>query len=442
MRSAVELLERVGLPASLEQERFLLGTLLQVDPHDVDDIRGLIGESTDIFTVQAHKHIWESIWALRERGDEVCLVSVASQLRDSSRLEASGGIGFLADLSGAGVPGVALEGSVRALEAKSARRRAVHALNEAMIRCLEPGDNGTDPIEFAISLLEKAGEAGAKTGSLKSAEALLNEIGFEAFCSPAKNVRMGAVEMPDKWPQLKQLVPSLKKGQLITIAGATSHGKTAFALDLLLALSVDHPVAAFSLEMSAHELLTRAACNLSGVDSYLQESSNLSSKERARFSSAVSRLAEMPLYIDDRTGSTVAAIASAAAKVRPKPRLLCVDYLQLLNASGKAANRNDAVSQISRGLKQLAVRMEIPIIVLSQINRDSRKEGREPDLHDLRDSGSIEQDSNTVIFLWQTKDEEGRPYSRTDILVKKQRGGRKGRVTMNFEKPFQRFVEL
>ncbi len=442
MRSAIDLLERVGLPASLEQERFLLGTLLQVDPHEVDDIRSIVGESTDIFTVQAHKHIWESMWALRERGDEVCLVSVASQLRDSSRLEASGGIGFLADLSGAGVPGVALEGSVRALEAKSARRRAIVALNEAMMRCLEPTETGVDPIDFAISLLEKAGEAGAKTGSLKSAEALLNEIGFEAFCSPAKNVRIGAVEMPDKWPQLKQLVPSLKKGQLITIAGATSHGKTAFALDLLLALSVDNPVAAFSLEMSAHELLTRAACNLSGVDSYLQESGNLSAKERARFSSAVSRLAEMPLYIDDRTGSTVAAIASAAAKVRPKPRLLCVDYLQLLNASGKAVNRNDAVSQISRGLKQLAVRMEIPIIVLSQINRDSRKEGREPDLHDLRDSGSIEQDSNTVMFLWQTKEEESKPYSRTDILVKKQRGGRKGRVSMNFEKPFQRFVEL
>jgi len=227
------------------------------------------------------------------------------------------------------------------------------------------------------------------------------------------------------------------------LAGLTSQGKTAMAAQIAIsAAKSGFRTAVFSMEMSNLEILQRAASHLSEVDSYAHQGGRMNTDERRRFHEATAELYDnLPLLLDDTTGSTVPAIAAQIAKASPRPRFVVIDYLQLMEASGRAENRTQAISQVSRGLKQLASQFQIPVLALSQLNRDSAKAGRVPDLHDLRESGSIEQDANTVLMIYGKPDQESFPVMQVDLLVKKNRGGRRGKVRMIFEKPYSRFTE-
>ena len=201
-----------------------------------------------------------------------------------------------------------------------------------------------------------------------------------------------------------------------------------------------YPTVVLSMEMAAEEWSQRAACHLAGVDNYAHLAGRLEKPERAAFMGATTQLQQLPLYFDDRAGVSVPALHAAMLRMKPRPQLLIVDYLQLMESAGKHDKRHQAVSEISRGLKRLAMALKIPVIALSQFSRENAKEKRKPELHDLRESGSIEQDANVAMFLHADGD-TGATSSQVEMIIAKNRGGRRGSVRMTFTKPYYRFEE-
>ncbi len=290
--------------------------------------------------------------------------------------------------------------------------------------------------EFAA---EKAGSGTFLTPS----EIVTTAGGLQEFVTPS---RTPGVRLP--WPSLnRMLAGGMKPQQLIILAARPSLGKTSLAMHAADFVAENgEGVAVFSLEMSASELLFKVACTRAKIDSTAARRGCLNASERRDVASAVSRLAEIPLYIDESASCTVARIVSSIRKLQAKTRLglVIVDYLQLMSAPGKFSNREEAVSSMSRGLKLAAKEFNLPFLVLAQLNRKPETERRRPTLADFRESGSVEQDCDVAMFLhadYENGQQQRGKSGLMSLIIAKQRNGPIGEIPLYFHAPFTRFDE-
>lgn len=429
---AMRVLESRGLPEDREMERLILGLCL----NDRDALELAYGALTETcFADQWHRLCWAGMVELRDAGDHVDRVTLAKWLHGKGEAD----FGRLADLDQGMPSGINVEGYVKRLCELDALRRAAAALNDALVQCLTPNAPRA-ALDAAMAISQSIAGVKNGNGGLRSVQEIVEAAGYDNFCNPHSDTR-AFVPMPSKWHSICDMLPRLRVGSLTTIAARTSVGKSAAMADLALwTAAAGIPVAVFTMEMSGAEVVRdRMIANHSGLDSYAIQHGRLSAAERQVFAASLAAIAAMPLYICDDTALSVAAMVSHVRRMRPMPLLVGVDYIQLMQA-GRAENRVQEVSAISRGLKVAAGDLGAAMVALSQLRRTQDPDS-EPQLSDLRESGSIEQDSNTVAFLHTKAEEFKRPVSAVEWLLKKNRGGRLGHVKMSFMKPQSRFIE-
>src|SRR5208283_1174161 len=311
-------------------------------------------------------------------------------------LETCDGLSYLVSLDD-GLPQIPnVDSYVRIVKDKALLRRIIFASQHMMQRCLMDEEEPEQILAGAEETLLKLGEARVKSGLLTPGQILEGyEGGISAFLDPSKRIK----GISTGFLKLDEMTGGLHGGDLVIVAAPPSMGKTALALNIAhhVALRLKQTVAIFSLEMSKESLLTRMLCATARVDSQRFRAGYLSQEERRKLNHALHELVEAPLYIDDTAGIHLMDMHAKLRRLKAERGhigLVVVDYLQLMSGRGRFENRNQEVSALSRGMKLLAKELNVPLLVLSQLSRapESRQGDHRPQLSDLRESGSIEQD--------------------------------------------------
>ncbi len=376
---------------------------------------------------------------LQDRGEKIDRVTVANELMKFNELEACDGLSYLVSLDD-GLPQIPnLEAYIRIVKDKAILRRIIFASQNMMNRCLMGEEDPGDILAGAEETLLKLGEARVKTGLLGAKEILESyEGGINAFLDPSKRLK----GISTGFAKLDEMSGGLHGGDLFILAARPSMGKTALALNVAqhVALKLKKPVAIFSLEMSKESLLTRMLCAAARVDSQRFRAGYLTPDERRKLNHALHELVDSPLYVDDTAALHLMDMHAKLRRMQMEHGevgLVIVDYLQLMTGRGRFENRNQEVSALSRGMKLLAKELNVPMMVLSQLSRavETRQGDHRPQLSDLRESGSIEQDADLVGFIFR---EEVYNRDREDLrglaelIVAKQRNGPIGTVNLVF----------
>jgi replicative DNA helicase len=436
-------LER-GLPVNLEAERFVLGAILMDDVLYIQ-VAGTL-QSED-FSLEKHRRIFLRMGELYERGERIDRVTVANELMKQNQLESVDGVSYLVSLD-EGLPALAnLDSYVRIVKDKSVLRRIIFTSQKLIDRCIVGEEEPDQILASAEENLLKLGETRAQD-ALVSPKRILEEFdgGINAFLDPSKRIK----GLSTGFLKLDEMTGGLHAGELVILAARPSMGKTALALNIAQHVAM-HPdekqtVAVFSLEMSRESLLTRMICAGARVDQQKFRAGYLNQDERRRLAKTASELVQAPLYIDDTSGTHMMDIHAKLRRLKAEHglSLVVIDYLQLMSGRGRYENRNQEISTISRGLKLLAKDLKVPMLVLSQLNRapETRPGDHRPQLSDLRESGSIEQDADLVAFIFREevyKQEDERLKGLAELLVAKQRNGPTGKVNLVFLKEFTKF---
>jgi replicative DNA helicase len=432
---APNLLEK-GLPANLDAERFVLGSILLDDSMYVQAAGAL---EADDFSLEKHRRIFRRMGELQDRGEKIDRITIANELMKFNELEACDGLSYLVSLDD-GLPHIPnLDSYIRIVKDKAILRRIITTSQSMMNRCLLGEEEPDEILAGAEETLLKLGEARVKNGLLNPQQIVEEyEGGINAFLDPSKRVK----GISTGFTKYDEYTGGMHGGELLILAARPSMGKTALALNIAqhVALKLKQTVAVFSLEMSKESLLTRMLCATARVDSQRFRAGYLSQEERRKLNHALHELVEAPLYIDDTAGIHLMDMHAKLRRLKAERGhigLVVVDYLQLMSGRGRFENRNQEVSALSRGLKLLAKELNVPMMVLSQLSRavESRQGDHRPQLSDLRESGSIEQDADVVGFIFR---EEVYQREREDLrglaelIIAKQRNGPIGTVNLVF----------
>lgn len=437
----------ISAPHSLEAERALLGSIL-LDNAALNLATGIVAK--DDFFSEAHRLTFEKMQEISSRNRTIDLVTLSEELSKEGLLEKAGGAAYLASLTD-GVP-IGNYSSVneycRIVKEKSLLRRLIVASNNVISRCFEATDDPEVLIDLAQSeMLEIAGEK-IETGFFR-----VNEIVKKSFGTIDvlfdRGQRVTGVETG--FVDLDNMTSGLQPGELIIVAARPSLGKTALALNIATHAATQGKVVGFiSLEMSKESLLIRLLCSEARIDSHKLRTGFSSRDDWAKMTQALGRLAAAPLFIEDSPALSILQIRAKARRLKAEKGLdlLVVDYLQLATGHGRFENRTQEVSFISRGLKSIAKELNIPVLALSQLSRAPEQHGGgAPQLWHLRESGSIEQDADVVIFLYRERPgadgEDSKALgAKTHLIVGKQRNGPTGEIDLVFLKPFVRFENI
>jgi len=444
MAAASDIALEKGLPANLDAERFVLGAILMDDALYIQ-VAGAV-EAGD-FSLEKHRRIFLRMGELYERGERIDRVTVANELMKQNQLESVDGVSYLVSLD-EGLPVLSnLDSYVQIVKDKSILRRIIFSSQALIDRCLRAEDEPDQILASAEENLLKLGDA--RTGdSLMSPKRILEEFegGLNTFLDPSKRLK----GLSTGFLKLDEMTGGLNEGELVILAARPSMGKTAFALNIAqhvaLRANEKQTVAVFSLEMSRESLLTRMICAAARVDQQKFRASYLNQDERRRLAKAASDLVQAPLFIDDTSGAHLMDVHAKLRRLKSEHGLglVVIDYLQLMSGRGRYENRNQEISTISRGLKLLAKDLRVPMLVLSQLSRapEIRQGDHRPQLSDLRESGSIEQDADLVAFIF--REEVYKPQDESlkglaELLIAKQRNGPIGKVNLVFLKEFTKF---
>ena len=434
MSSAGLALEK-GLPCNLDAERFVLGSILMDDSQFVQ-VAGAL--DADDFSLEKHRRIFLRMGELSERAERIDRVTVANELLRYNELESCDGLTYLVSLDD-GLPRIFnLDSYVRIVKDKSILRRIIFTSQHLMNRCLVGEEDPEQILAGAEESLLKLGDSRMKTGLASPAQVIEDyQGGLNAFLDPSKRIK----GISTGFTKLDEMTGGLHAGELIILAARPSMGKTALALNIAqhVATRLNETVAVFSLEMSKESLLTRMLCATARVDSQRFRAGYLNQDERRKLQAAAAQLVEAPLFIDDTAGASLMDLHAGLRRLQQQRKLglVIVDYLQLMSGRGRFENRNQEISTISRGMKLLAKELHVPMLVLSQLSRapETRQGDHRPQLSDLRESGSIEQDADLVAFIFR---EEVYKRDREDLrglaelIVAKQRNGPIGKIDLVF----------
>jgi replicative DNA helicase len=434
----LDLLDRVP-PQNLEAEASVLGAILLDNDAAWAVARFLRPEH---FYKQANRTIYATALELIEARKPVDLVIMKDELGRRGLLEAVGGARYLAEL-------VELVPSAANAEyyGRLVRERALlRGLIATVTEIARDAYQSELPVEQTIDLAEKkffeATSRRVERTSYEIREILVEEMNRIESGAPMKGLMTHLVD-------LDAITNGLKPAEFVVLAARPSMGKTSLATTIIrnVAMRDRVPVAFFSLEMSRSQVTQNMLCQHARIDSFKMRQGRLDRQELATLGRRAGELAEAPIYIDDSSGMSVMELRAKARllKLRQKIGLIVIDYLQLMEPSGtsREENRQQEISQISRGLKQLARELDVPVLALSQLSRAvEAREGHKPRLSDLRESGSIEQDADMVLFLYREhyyKPEKKELENKAEVIVAKNRNGPTGSVELYFQKTYTRF---
>lgn len=424
-----------GLPSNVDAERLVLGSIL-LDHSVFIDAAGQL--KIEDFCLEKHRKIFRRMTDVHERGERIDRITVANELLKWNELEAVDGLSYLVSLDD-GLPRLPnIQSYVKIVREKSTLRRIVKVADSLMKRALMGEEEPNEILAGAEESLLKLGESQINAGLLSPQEVIDRfQGGINAFLDPSKRIK----GVSTGFTKLDEMTGGLHGGELIIVAARPSMGKTALALNIAQHVAVKRglPVAIFSLEMSNDSLLTRMLCASAYVDSHRFRTGFLDHTERERLRKAANQLVSAPIFIDDAGGIHLMDMHAKLRKLQQqsgqKLGLVIVDYLQLMTGHGRFENRNQEVSTLSRGLKLLAKELDCPMLVLSQLSRapETRQGDHRPQLSDLRESGSIEQDADVVGFIFR---EEVYKRDREDLrglaelIIAKQRNGPIGKIDL------------
>jgi len=431
-----------GLPSNVDAERYVLGSIMLNDSLYVQAAGEL---QADDFSLEKHRRIFSRMGELHERGERIDRVTVANELLRFNELESCDGLTYLVSLDD-GLPQILnIDAYIRIVKDKAVLRRMIFTAQHMMNRCLVGEEEPDEILSSTEETLLRLGEARVKSG-LVTPRQVIDEYqgGLNAFLDPSKRVK----GVSTGYTRFDEKTSGLHAGDLFILAARPSMGKTALALNMAqhVATKLKRTVAVFSLEMSKESLLTRMLCATARVDSQKFRAGYLNAEERRRLQAAASSLVEAPLFIDDTAGVHLMDIHAKLRRVKAEHGLglVVIDYLQLMSGRGRFENRNQEISTISRGLKLMAKELNVPMLVLSQLNRapETRQGDHRPQLSDLRESGSIEQDADLVAFIF--REEVYRPNDESlkgqaELLLAKQRNGPIGKIDLVFLHQFTKF---
>jgi replicative DNA helicase len=444
MMASPDLALEKGLPANPDAERYVLGSILLNDSLYLQ-VAGVL--DADDFSLEKHRRIFARMKDLYERGARIDRVSLADELMKQGQLESVDGLSYLISLD-EGLPELAnLDGYVRIVKDKSVLRKLIYSAQSVINRCLLGEEEPDAILASTEESLLKLGEDRTRD-QLSSPAAIIEKFpgGVGAFLDPSQRVR----GLSTGFAKFDEMTGGLNGGELIILAARPSMGKTALALNIAQHVATHpklrKPVAVFSLEMSSSSLLTRLLCSAARVDQHKFRAGYLNQEERRKLQVALADLTEAPLYLDDTAGVHLMDVHSKLRRMKAEHglSLVVIDYLQLMSSRGRNENRNQEVSAISRGLKLMAKDLNTPFVVLSQLSRasETRPGDHKPQLSDLRDSGSIEQDADLVAFIYREevyKRDREDVKGLADLIIAKQRNGPIGTVPLRFLGQFTRF---
>ncbi len=423
-------------PQSLDSERALLGSLL-LKPDALHDVADTV--RADSFYAEKHKLIFEAMRDLSDRGEPIDLLSLSERLTGNGALERAGGRAYIAELANA----APAPGNYAHYAELVARKHVMRSLIDVSYTITESAyDEGRE----AAELLDEAEKQIYAIGNGMSSHkftAISDKLGdawdrIEAMSKKEDGIR----GVPTGFSGLDSLLSGLHPSDLVILAARPSVGKSSLMLDIVRHAAVHHnvPVGIFSLEMSSEQLIDRMLSAESYVNAWKIRTGAIKEEEDfARIRDALETLSKAPIYIDDKPGNNILAMRAVARRLKRERGigLIVVDYLQLMAPVGAKASDSmvQQVTEISRSLKQLARELNVPVLALSQLSRAVEQRGGKPRLSDLRDSGSIEQDADVVMFIH--RDDKRNPDSDrpniAEILIEKHRNGPTGKVDLYFD---------
>jgi replicative DNA helicase len=436
------LAKSASLPHSEESERAVLGGAL-VDPGVFASLSGrLVGGD---FFAERNRLIFEAMLEVQASDNAIDMRTLQAQLEQRKQLEKIGGVAYLASLD-LELPDLGrLDSYVEIVKERSVRRRLIAACGDITRNCLDGGLIAQEALGRAEQAILGLGEDAIQKGFVP-----LSKIFKDTLADLEERPTSGLVGLSTGFTDLDDMTKGLVPANLIIIAGRPGMGKTSLALNIAehVAIRENKAVGVFSLEMSQHELALRVISAESDVPFGPLRSGHLSQRQWNKVVETVRSVSAAPLFIDDSANPTLLEIASKARRLKAEQDLglIVVDYLQLMQAGGRYENRNLEISAITRGLKQLAKEVNVPVVALSQLSRNPERRGsdRRPQLADLRESGSIEQDADLVAFIY--RDEVYNPETEdpgiAELIISKHRNGETGTIRMVFFGENTRFRTL
>ncbi|MCF8451229.1 MAG: replicative DNA helicase [Taibaiella sp.] len=410
-------------------------------------------QSEDCFYVDAHQKIYSAMRRLFDKGTPVDLLTITEELRKTNELEIVGGAYYLTRLTMSVLSSAHVEAHARLVMEKFIQRELIRISGSVINEAYEDSTDVFDLLDKAESGLYEITDKHLRK-NFKSLQEVLVRTVTEIDESRKKTDDINGV--PSCYAALDRLTGGWQKTDLIILAARPSVGKTAFTLNLAMnaAMNANKPVALFSLEMGAGQIVKRMLSAVSEVSMDAITKGKMAEHEFIQMSQRMTKLSQAKIFIDDQAALNIFELRAKARRLKQKHgiELILIDYLQLMQASvDKGGNREQEISKISRDLKALAKELDVPIIALSQLNRsvETRKESKVPQLSDLRESGAIEQDADLVMFLYRPEyyginnNEMGEAVEgETHIHIAKHRNGSTGDIKLRFIKEYQKFVDM
>ena len=440
-------------PQAVEIEEAVLGAMLI--EHEAATIALQMLKSDDFYK-PAHKHIFDTLFDLYERDNPLDLITVENELRDKNLLDQVGGGGYLADLTRSVSSAASIDYHAQIISEKAIKRNLILNCNEIIKNAYDTTSDAYDVLDSAEQQIFDISNSKSRAQSTKIGDILKDTL---AYLEDLRGKPAGVTGVPSGL-DVDTYTSGWQKGDLIIIAARPSMGKTAFTLTAARNAAM-HPdenlqtnVALFSLEMSAQQLVQRFLTMEARINAQDARTGRLKDEDFKRLIDAASRLFTTNIFIDDSPSLSIMELRTKCRRLKSEHNigLVVVDYLQLMTASSKdIGNREQEIATISRGLKALAKELDVPVIALAQLSRAVEQRGgdKRPQLSDLRESGSIEQDADVVCFLYRpeyygiTTTAEGESTNGlAELIIGKQRNGPVGSTRMYFVKEYARFEKL
>ncbi|MCD6221475.1 replicative DNA helicase [bacterium] len=429
-------------PQNIEAEKALLGCML------IDEnarIKAFETVKKDFFYAPAHQQIFSSMVKLFERNERCDLITLTNQLKLDGKLEEIGGIEYLTEIAEFVPTAAHIDEYIKIVKDKYILRSLISNATQIISEASSEPDDVEELLDKAESLIFEISQHKIEKEAYLLKELIKENLEVIEDIQNRKGLITG---LPTGYVDLDRYIGGLHPSEFIIIASRPGMGKTALATNIALNLAAGGeqiPILFFSLEMSKEQLVQRILCCEAKINSKKLREGILSDKEIAKLLLAAGQLEKAPIFVDDTPSLTVFELRARARRLKAKEdiKLIIIDYLQLMKGTRRTENRQQEITEISASLKSLARELNVPVIAISQLSRATeQRENKKPHLSDLRESGSIEQDADLVLFLYRedyyNKDDPD-IQGISEIIIAKQRNGPTGSVNLTFIKEFTRF---
>jgi len=430
------------VPNNVEAEEAVLGAFL-IDPEAIYKVLAFL--KSDDFYLQKHRWIYESVIRVHERREPVDFITLTTELEQQDHLEAVGGGAYISQLISAVPSAISVESYGRLVEQTSVRRRLLEAAGDIARFAYDE----RLPVDQVVDHAEKALFGVSQKRSTRDLQPIQEIVPrYYDHIEYLYEHRGELMGVPSGFRDLDRVLGGFQRSDLLILAARPGVGKTSLMLTFALRAAEKRKVVAlFSLEMSAEQLVQRLVAQISGIDAQRLRLGQLKDEEWPAFAEAIGHLSELPIYIDDTPSITALQLRTKCRRLASERGLdmIFLDYLQLMDSDFRSDNRVQEVSYISRSLKGLAREIDVPLMTASQLSRAvEQRQDKHPVLSDLRDSGSLEQDADIVMFIYRDElyNQNTESPNIADLMISKHRSGPTGTVQLYFRKHLAQFTDV